>query len=58
MDLAGRMAAAADATVIPARGRTVALAGEALGYNDIDRTIAAVRGGEGKRLTCHQPRSA
>jgi hypothetical protein len=28
---------------------------EALGYNDRDRTIAAVRGGEGKRLTYHQP---
>ncbi len=28
---------------------------EALGYNDTDRTIAAVRGGEGKRLTYHQP---
>jgi hypothetical protein len=27
----------------------------ALGYNDDDRTIAAVRGGEGKRLTYHQP---
>ena len=27
-----------------------------LGYNDTDRTIAAVRGGEGKRLTYHQPR--
>jgi transposase-like protein len=27
----------------------------ALGYNDMDRTIAAVRGGEGKRLTYHQP---
>jgi transposase-like protein len=27
----------------------------ALGYNDTDRTIAAVRGGEGKRLTYHQP---
>jgi transposase-like protein len=27
----------------------------ALGYNDADRTIAAVRGGEGKRLTYHQP---
>lgn len=26
-----------------------------LGYNDTDRTIAAVRGGEGKRLTYHQP---
>jgi transposase-like protein len=28
-----------------------------LGYNDTDRTIAAVRGGEGKRLTYHQPHS-
>jgi transposase-like protein len=28
----------------------------ALGFNDTDRTIAAVRGGEGKRLTYHQPR--
>lgn len=27
----------------------------ALGYNDTDRTIAAVRGGEGKRPTYHQP---
>jgi hypothetical protein len=27
-----------------------------LGYNDKDRTIAAVRGGEGKRLTYRQPR--
>jgi len=27
----------------------------ALGYNDMDRTVAAVRGGEGKRLTYHQP---
>jgi transposase-like protein len=27
-----------------------------LGYNDTDRTIAAVKGGEGKRLTYHQPR--
>jgi transposase-like protein len=27
----------------------------ALGYNDTDRTIAAVRGGEGKRLIYHQP---
>jgi transposase-like protein len=25
-----------------------------LGYNDTDRTIAAIRGGEGKRLTYHQ----
>ncbi|MGH9637823.1 MAG: IS1595 family transposase [Candidatus Angelobacter sp.] len=30
----------------------------ALGYNDTDRTIAAVRGGEGKRLTYHQPHEA
>jgi transposase-like protein len=30
----------------------------ALGYNDTDRTIAAVKGGEGKRLTYHQPRQA
>jgi transposase-like protein len=29
-----------------------------LGYNDKDRMIAAVRGGEGKRLTYHQPRQA
>jgi transposase-like protein len=29
-----------------------------LGYNDTDRTIAAVKGGEGKRLTYHQPRQA
>jgi transposase-like protein len=29
-----------------------------LGYNDADRTIAAVRGGEGKRLTYHQPHKA
>jgi transposase-like protein len=28
---------------------------EALGYNDQDRTLAAVRGGEGKRLTYRQP---
>lgn len=28
----------------------------ALGWNDMERTIAAVRGGEGKRLTYHQPR--
>ena len=28
----------------------------ALGWNDMDRTIAAVRGAEGKRLTYHQPR--
>jgi transposase-like protein len=28
----------------------------ALGWNDADRTIAAVRGAEGKRLTYHQPR--
>jgi transposase-like protein len=27
-----------------------------LGYKDTDRTLAAVRGGEGKRLTYHQPR--
>ena len=27
-----------------------------LGYNDAERTIAAVRGGEGKRLTYRQPR--
>lgn len=27
-----------------------------LGYNDDDRAIAAVRAGEGKRLTYHQPR--
>ena len=27
----------------------------ALGFDDKDRTIAAVRGGEGKRLTYHQP---
>jgi transposase-like protein len=27
-----------------------------LGYNDTDRTIAAIKGGEGKRLTYHQPR--
>lgn len=26
------------------------------GYNGAERTIAAVRGGEGKRLTYHQPR--
>ena len=26
-----------------------------LGYNDSDRTLAAIRGGEGKRLTYHQP---
>jgi transposase-like protein len=30
----------------------------ALGYNDTDRTIAAIKGGEGKRLTYHQPRQA
>jgi transposase-like protein len=29
-----------------------------LGYNDTDRTIAAVKGGEGKRLTYNQPRQA
>ncbi|MFY9695134.1 MAG: IS1595 family transposase [Xanthobacteraceae bacterium] len=28
---------------------------ESRGFNDDDRTIAAVRGGEGKRLTYHQP---
>jgi hypothetical protein len=28
----------------------------ALGWNDEDRTLAAVRGAEGKRLTYHQPR--
>jgi transposase-like protein len=28
---------------------------EALGYDDQDRTLAAVRGGEGKRLTYRQP---
>ena len=27
-----------------------------LGFNDKDRTVAAVRAGEGKRLTYHQPR--
>lgn len=27
-----------------------------LGYNDLDRTLAAIRGAEGKRLTYHQPR--
>ena len=27
----------------------------ALGYNDNDRTIAAIKGGEGKRLAYHQP---
>jgi transposase-like protein len=27
----------------------------ALGYNDDDRTLAAIRGAEGKRLTYHQP---
>ena len=27
-----------------------------LGYNDADRAIAAIKGGEGKRLTYHQPR--
>jgi hypothetical protein len=27
-----------------------------LGYTDTDRTIAAIKGGEGKRLTYHQPR--
>jgi transposase-like protein len=29
-----------------------------LGFNDQDRTIAAIRGGEGKRLTYHQPDKA
>jgi transposase-like protein len=29
-----------------------------LGYSDLDRTIEAIRGAEGKRLTYHQPRSA
>lgn len=29
-----------------------------LGYNDDDRMLAAVRGGEGKRLTYHQPAKA
>ena len=29
-----------------------------LGYDDDARTLAAVRGGEGKRLTYHQPRQA
>jgi transposase-like protein len=29
-----------------------------LGYNDTDRTIAAIKGGERKRLTYHQPREA
>jgi hypothetical protein len=28
---------------------------ESLGFDDTARTIAAVRGGEGKRLTYHQP---
>jgi hypothetical protein len=28
---------------------------QSLGFNDADRMIAAVRGGEGKRLTYHQP---
>ncbi len=27
----------------------------ALGYTDLDRTIAAIKGAEGKRLTYHQP---
>jgi transposase-like protein len=27
----------------------------ALGYSDLDRTIAAIKGAEGKRLTYHQP---
>jgi hypothetical protein len=31
---------------------------EALGHNDLDRTNAAVRGAEGKRLTYHQPHKA
>jgi transposase-like protein len=31
---------------------------ESLGFDDTERTIAAVRGGEGKRLTYHQPHSA
>lgn len=31
---------------------------EALGYDDDARTLAAVRGGEGKRLTYHQPAKA
>lgn len=26
-----------------------------LGFNDADRTLAAIRGAEGKRLTYHQP---
>jgi ISXO2-like transposase domain len=30
----------------------------ALGWDDEDRTLAAVRGAEGKRLTYHQPRQA
>ena len=29
-----------------------------LGYNDVDRTLSAVKGAEGKRLTYRQPRSA
>ncbi|HUE70328.1 MAG TPA: IS1595 family transposase [Pirellulaceae bacterium] len=29
-----------------------------LGFNDLDRTLAALRGVEGKRLTYHQPRNA
>ena len=29
---------------------------EALGWNDENRTVAAIRSGEGKRLTYHQPR--
>ena len=28
----------------------------ALGYNDTDRTIAAIKGAEGKRITYRQPR--
>jgi len=31
---------------------------ESLGFNDVERKIAAVRGGEGKRLTYYQPHSA
>ena len=29
-----------------------------LGVDDNDRTLAAIRGGEGKRLTYHQPRES
>ena len=29
-----------------------------LGYTDLERTIAAIRGAEGKRLTYHQPHQA